>query len=671
MQKENQGGWTTSTLLAWALCVLPLCTETFAAWEKIAPHPGGNVSEFLVAGNRKFILTAAGVHVRDPGQASWSLLDLPCKSHVDELHSSGNAILANSYEGKPCLSRDGGKTWKALDSGPIKPSPGVPVLGMVRHFGPQGLYVVALDTDFVLFRSPDTGRTWIRLRPAPDILSLVPTGADFLLSNQDGGVYRMDPVTGQLTSASEGLAPTQSHSYQIIGRDPGIILASTGEEGKGIYRYLRSSNRWELLIPEFVQFFPLTANDGSRVFLLVSDKSGSTKLWHSTDGGGSWQQKVFTGDAPSRIWAEADTLIYGYWGVPLVRREWGSQTEVIWDQGIYANLIHQLRLYGKTLYIDGDNFPGYRRTRDRGKTWEAPMDSTIYEHLHITGNQVYVSGAGYLDRLDPVGLGRHKMPFPTLEQPIYKLMDAGDYFYAISSLPLEPRKWLPVLYSASKSKLTWGDSRELPFPNVITIAAASETLAATYGDSLAFSKDGGKTWSRISPPLPRRANSDPQNGSKNYHVHWEAGLWTLWDGVELFHATDPEGVWSRMQAPLDTILNYRISGTRVLVDNYKDAFHLSSDQGRTWQAVPLPMLRTQIFDFALSDSMVCVTGYTNTQCQELDPLPVVAVAQKARISKDYPPFLRRSGRFVIRNPHYPHRNAFLKVDGRALALPRP
>jgi hypothetical protein len=647
MQAEYPGEAQTGTRLVWMLCALILCAKTFAAWESVELPPGGTVLDFKVVGNRNLILTAAGIYAREPGQNAWSNPILPCQYRVDQLHAHGNVVIVNTSIGEPCLSRDGGKTWKSVDAGPVKKAPDYPFLFGVVHFGPEGLYVSAADPDFVLFRSQDTGRTWIRLSQEPGIHNLVPTGTDFLLPNAEGGVDRMNPVSGQITSASAGLPKAENNGYYLVGKAPGVILAGTGEEGAGVYRYLSASNRWELLLSDRSLFFPLVANDSTSVFLLLHDSSGSKSIWHSNDGGGTWDKKTFGGEMPSRIWAIGDELVYGYPGRSLVRRKWEAWTEVIWEEGIDAIVPYGLRLQGKILYACADHFVGCRRSWNRGKTWEAFLDSSVSEYLFLTGNQAYVNGVGYVDRLDPIGLGRRRIMATNQGNNLHHFIDAGTQFYAVSITTQASRPWKSWLYTSPQSPFVWSDAREIPLSFVNQFAASGETVVAGIRDTLIISNDGGGIWYRLFPQLPSTPASAPLSGSEYHTVRCEAGVWTLSNSRGVFQATDPQGIWNRIQSPLDSIREYRVTGARLLVSDATDAFYLTSDRGRTWKAFSFPVTRDQLSEYTMSDSMVCMSSYTQIQCLELDPLPTGIASHKPRVSRGLHSRLRRSGKPVF------------------------
>jgi hypothetical protein len=658
MPQDDRGAKVLASL-ARALIVMAALAPLSSAWERIKPHPGGGVWQFAAVGNRKLILTAAGLHFRDPHQPAWTLLELPCRGRVDELHVFGNAVLANSYQGEPCLSRDGGNTWKAVASGPVRTKPGQATLGMVRHFGVHGLYVMAPDPDFVLFRSPDTGRTWKRLTDF-DPFYMVDAGPDFLVSTYDVGVCRMDPATGKLTSAASGLKTAPAQPFYLMGKAPGVLLATTGEVGTGVYRYVRASNRWESLLADYGQFLPVLANEGSRVFMYVSSAPDSLSLWMSPDGGGTWQrQPADSGTPPPSLWVEGDTLVYGSWNRSLMRRHWSSRFEAAWDQGIYAITPQEIRLHGKVLYISAEGFQGFRRTRDRGATWET-LEGEAYEILHIAGDQVYLSGPGYLDRIQPAGPGRERLSFPPMDAfHIYRLVDAGDRLYAYSGFSTGPGEFFPLLFSASKSgRPVWGDNLAIPFIGLTSLAGRGETLAVTLRDTLAYSKDAAKTWTRL-------ARQPFQASRGEYQVHWEGNSWTLSDGIGLYRAADPAGPWNRVRTPLDTVWGYRLSGRRMLVYGM-DESHLSSDGGLTWRSVPFPIPQESLWDVALSDSLVCVTSYSHTHCQELEPLPVGASPRWNRMPRVRPTWVRREGGMAIRNARSSGANGFHGLDGRVL-----
>jgi photosystem II stability/assembly factor-like uncharacterized protein len=303
---------TTVFALRAALCsVLLFLFSAFAVagdWRLIGPE-GGDVRSLAydpANPNRVMLGTSAGqLFLSNDGGASWTLfahlapgddyvLDhiIFDPAHPETIYVAGWSLY-NADEGDVFRSDDGGKTWQPL--------PGVHGKS-VRAFimapsNPNVLVVGALDG---VFRSNDAGKTWDRISPAGhaeikniESLAVDPQNPDIVYAGTWHLPWKTTDGGANWKSISKGIA-FDSDMFSIIvdPRNPETVYASACS---GMYK---SQNKAELFkrmlgLPHSAMRTRVLKQDPVRSNIVYAGTTGG--LWKTVDGGDKW--KLVTDDS--------------------------------------------------------------------------------------------------------------------------------------------------------------------------------------------------------------------------------------------------------------------------------------------------------------------------------------------------------------------------------------
>lgn len=307
------------------------------------------------------------------GGASWVRLTqgLPDPVSVTLLLASRRTLLAaaiaSGRRGGVFRSSDAGSSWTFSSRG---------IHGMdvkTVDFGAPGtLWVVA---DFVLFRSTDSGLTWIRIRPdpaavvPPTALAVDPTNrSNAFVLGSDGTVWRS--ADAGRTWETAGNAGLQALGLTIDPQTPSTLYAAGIGGSAGIGGIAKSVDRgdtWTLLPVQPATYYEvdIAPSSPSTLYATATLEDFTPLLLRSDDGGASWTQlrfdsqgaiypslavdplvatTVYTSDQGyiykstdgGQTWSQVSNPVDSNTTYPLAISDSGRLYAAVWDIGVVA-----------------------------------------------------------------------------------------------------------------------------------------------------------------------------------------------------------------------------------------------------------------------------------------------------------------------------------------------
>ena len=303
-----------------------------------------------------------------------------------------------------------------------------------------------------------------------------------------------------------------------------------------------------------------------------------------------------------------------------------------------------LAVQGAEVYGIFDRVDVYR-TRDFGASWRRIPPAGSGKELFATGGAIYAQKA-----FSPVLLDSEKNTLVTLskEEPrflgtstVTHLLDAGSRFYsvAIVSHPEFPRSQL--LGTVPKQGTTWEFPSNINFDangSIMGIAASDDTVVIILGSKVRCSRNAGSFWTLVST-IPADTVLTMDRFSGGYLTATEKGL---------FAARNPLEPWQPLGLS-ERVLPQAISGDNLVVWNGRGQYQLSTDAGRKWSTISLPLPEADIMLTEISDSLLCFMGSGLAYCSLLSEVPV-SVGKPVSRAGDGPGLAFSGGRLVLAAP---------------------
>ncbi len=430
--------------------------------------------------------------------------------------------LANSHS--VLFSEDYGSTWNTL--------PYVFPYYISQVYAGQNsgkLYVSAADTVFV---TADDGQTWEKYAIGSKTYGLCEDPSDpdvFYVGTLDMGVYRWDPIQGQMVHASSGLweVTVSDTTYPIVTelQTYGSTLYASGYQ-TGIFRSDDGGNSWSRIGLPVECIRQIQVMEGSSEKLITGSLKGvqtfENQTWTNSDlyGAGLGYEVDVLKISPSR----PDTMYVG--GRPAdpgdSRLMTSTDGGAHWDMTFYAlggGGISAVAVNpSKPNYVFiGVNDPGavasavYMST-DGGTTMEnwgpvggtegwqvgaigiSPMDYIIYVVTHGNGDvNVSVDGGQSFQHLSNLPGSDHLINGIYFDELTSKIYVSGDGLYVSEDGGVN---WTDI----TPQQNTGGYFSSL----VLDPVQPGRLFAGSFGGGILRSDDGGLTWNRIASELPNQ-----------------------------------------------------------------------------------------------------------------------------------------------------------------------
>ena len=589
---------------------------------------GGQISESVLGANAsQGLLRSAG--------AQWTQVTGPQGGPVSDIFATSEGML---YAFSPLTGvyRLAANTtvWMPVDIG-------VPIRTLRTLMAEHGNTIYMVSGDEIL-ASSDSGETWNAFCPRPvgDAIGFIvtngvqgsslQTGFTMYIALQSKGIFRYTDADKQWILLNDGLI---NRTISAVAAIEDTVFAGTD---KGLYRL--NSDVWERLpvdrskAVETLTVFEenLYVGMGSNLFTLKDLKSGlrnvdevvhansssSSRIFHSTDLGGSWIDITPTDGSrflrmPTgiRLLAMDETLLV--FGSNRFRSRDSGQTWA--NLGFDSNLL-ELSLF-PVVAVDADTFYkvgtlGIHRTIDAGESWHLFMEGMVGTRiidLVTFNNRLYVhTGTDVLHSIDGgeswITIRNGNLHFNS------KLVVAGNVLYAVTAaeenklsishlsddnvlVPIQgvPTFEMDVQFAASKrtylSDLT-DISRRKERNKIGVLAVSGETFYAEYKNRLFKWKLGDLAWQDTGVvDTNDRLDAGVKNGFK-LAVSGETVYVGKQDG-KLFQSFDSGNSWKDVTPNLPLSLTYFkeivFAGPTVYVATDKGV--LASQTGTHWRVV--------------------------------------------------------------------------------------
>jgi photosystem II stability/assembly factor-like uncharacterized protein len=564
---------------------------------------------------------------------------------------------------------DAGRTWKPLfDSQPtgsigslaIAPSnPDVLYVG-----SGEGLQRPDLSVGDGIYRSADGGRTWehLGLRDGQQIPAIVvdprdpnrvfaavlghpygPNAERGLYRSSDGGkswqpILHRDENTGAVEVALDPSNPDTVYCVLWSARQaPWEIGDSWNVPGSGLFKSTDGGNTWTPLTQGLPQHhgrigMAIAPSEPRRIYALVDAEAGG--LYRSDDAGATWRMM----DKDGRIWGRggdfaevrvdpanpdrvyvADTSTYrsedgGKSFTAIKGAPGGDDYHRIWINPLHPEIIAIGCDQGATISVNG------------GETWSSWYNQPTAQFYHVStdnrfpywvfSGQQESGSAGVASRGDYGAITSRDWMTVGAEEYGYVVADPLDSNYLYGGKITRFDRRTGDVQDVSPEALRSGKYR---FVRTQPIAFSPVDKHALYfaGNVVFKTRDGGRSWSVISPDLTRPMpavpatvgvfrDQDPEKGGHRGVVYTLAPspveADTLWAGTDdgLIHVTRDGGkswadvtppaltAWSKVSVMdaghFDASTAYAAIN-RFRLDDLHPHIYRTHDMGRTWTEI--------------------------------------------------------------------------------------
>ncbi|MBV8154093.1 MAG: hypothetical protein JOY98_06710 [Candidatus Eremiobacteraeota bacterium] len=516
-------------------------------------------------------------------------------------------------------STDGGKTWQhqGLDDtrqiGAIVVDPHDPNVAYVAAGGHQ----YGPNAERGVFKTVDGGKTWNKVLYKDDN-----TGA-FSLA--------MDPSDANVVYA--GMWQTR--------RPPWNVYPPSSGPGSGLYKTVDGGKTWTQLhggLPGKVGHIGLTISAAApkRVYAMVDGDPAHGGMWRSDDAGATWSHL----DNERRIWQRGwyflgitadphnpdviytmNTSTYkstdgGKTFSALIGDPTGPDFHVAWVDPNDSNRIILGSDQGVVVSVDG------------GKSWSSWYNQPTGQFYHVATDNAFFYNALGAQQDSGAAIAPSATKYLTLSQQDFRPVDVGGENGYLAPDPHDPR----VVYGGTVTKeipeTGWEQNIDPTLDRVDTLWRNTWTLPLAFSPadktSLYFAhqrifrtRDGGKTWTIVSPDLTRERTPPPanldapalanDNGISRHGVVYAiapsplraAEIWAGTDDGYVWITRDGGAHWSNVTPPaltpwskvgiveasrFDPAVAY-LAVDRHRLDDVKPYLYRTRDYGKTWTAI--------------------------------------------------------------------------------------
>jgi photosystem II stability/assembly factor-like uncharacterized protein len=560
----------------------------------VAKGPAGSYIDTLFCDptdpNKVYAGTNGGVFKTADLGSTWNYSGLKSR-WVEALGAQpGCGGLIAGAEREVHISTDGGGTWNLAfnnipdDIRAIAASPAPACVGYIGtkngvytsndDFGLEGVEVSALAVDSAgnvyaaseeggVFRSMDEGLSWEPVLEDEAVFAMIIDTNNYIFASAMG--------SGVLLSMDGG----QSWEYRNNGL-PEV------EGAPGIYMVLSLAKGGDgtLYAGAMTSAFPLAG-----------------AVYKSTDNGETWAptNSAFGSTPESMCVTPANVLFVGT-ARGIFRTEdsggtWADQTARISAVRITNTFT---RIANGTLFVATDG-QGALKSVNGGETWTAAGTGSPQEATDIIadpGGNLFISGFGgvykswdqgttWMPSSD--GLPQEQIGAAAIPAFVESLgMDGNGNLYA----GLEEG----TVYASADQGQTWGGTSELPFSgdpvavSALLGAPGTTVYAATMGNGVFKSTDGGLTWEEKNTGLPENAYIAykslylDSNTGNIYLSLLSGGLYRTADGGETWESFPVAETECGNSVAVD-------AGNRLYAVACNSAVYVSEDNGATWQGL--------------------------------------------------------------------------------------
>ena len=575
-----------------------LLRTSASRWTQTAAPKGGSVFDvFTTSKGVLFAFSRTGVYRLAADATVWApvtvdvppeTLRVPMVEHAEVLYLISKDIVFTST--------DAGETWNTFCTRPVGDAIGLVITESAQKAN-MTMYLALKNKS--VFRSTDAGERWTRLDDGltDRVVSKITAVGNTVFAGTDSGLYRLEAAVWKRL-----LADVSGSIYSLAVSENSLYV-STG--------------------PDFRKF-PRIRSKPTKVAQGTSgNNSSASRVFHSTDFGGSWTEITPTDVSRpviipfgmslsvvgKTILAQADTQQF--------RSRDSGRTWV--DLGFEANssipnTFPSVAVNERTFYKAGPS--GIYRTTDGGESWHLFMDGMI--------------GTGILDLV-----AVNNRLYVHTDDDIVQSMDRGKSWEAVG---IDVSKVNPKPFKAGDSRFNFSAHSRLTIADNILYVISSEQ--ALYDVSVFRLSTDGNTFVPIQgvPDFEVKVPSTNNEKAKQAHLseglgksndldrreHEIIGAFVVSDGTfyteyqqKLFKWKPGDSSWKdtgladtddQPEGDVEDGLRLAVSGEIVYVGKRNGRLFQSLDSGNSWKDITpnLPLRFTRFNEIAFAGSTVYV-----------------------------------------------------------------
>lgn len=432
---------------------------------------------------------------------------LPYDAPVNILIVKDSVVFAGlDFQDGVFRSIDSGETWISLPPMSLQ-------YNSVKCFTVAGNALFAGSYQGGVFRSVDNGETWVQVNkglPKQPIRTLAVKDSFLFVGMDSAGVYRSSDSGKSWTRVNSGLTNLNIGSLTVSNS-----MLFAGTNGNGIYRSPDNGENWVEVNRGLVnQSAYALAKSGNSLFVATFDDGG---VYRSNDIGESW--------------------------LPV-------------NHGLEDKSIYSLGVKGTTLFAGGSD--GAFRSTDNGETWLpvynyrfvnafAEINSTlfmgtedgIFRSTNLGDTWIRLDSTGNLSRYIKLLARRDTILYAGLSSGIYTSSDLGSSWtkirakaYDIGSIALKGATIIAGAtggaYRSTDNGVSWQYINVNSSYSVTSLVVSDDIIFASTegGNGVSYSIDDGETWTRLGTELSdKKVQSLIISGSTLIAGTLDAGIW--------------------------------------------------------------------------------------------------------------------------------------------------
>ena len=447
-----------------------------------SPH----IETLALRNNTLIVGTSMGIFLSTDDGTSWKATT-PISSFqvIQSMVVSGNSIFASVLSKGIYRTTDDGKSWKRVDSASVP-------IGIVPLSMAAVNDTVYAATISGLYTSVDTGGTWKKLPPIPNVnvYYAIQTAGNRLYTCTDTGLFYSSDKGITWTALNNGL-PLNQDCYQLAIEQNELFLATA----KGVFFSANSGNSW-VKINNGLTLKTLTtlSTVGNKLLASCWDQDGNfffeNNTWNPIQGIDSSHAIIDVKVRNSDVFALSyfDNLLFV-----------SSDNGVTWNQKAIPVNGSAICATVTKLFVGGDN-QLYQSTND-GASWQQVVNplfaSPPFYSMVSSGSSVYLGNGSKLIYSNNNGASWNE-PVQTTSGLIMTLFANNDRIFAGTAINM--------YYSDD-----WGENWQTPIglpPDVLIQGFAAKgnvifAVCRTNGVFVSF--DNGTHWQLITDDLIRKA----------------------------------------------------------------------------------------------------------------------------------------------------------------------